>query len=369
MLKWLAFKPTRLREWVIGIGLILLAVPGAFVVYGLFTAAGAIYDDSSVIRGVPAVLLGIAGGFVAAGVVVSALLGLGRLFQLGALCLVLGAPLILIGLASDQMFPYAGGATLLLLGVTLTLVMIGFKPRPVFTTAGIVLLVYWLLTAGQRIPPDLQADFEMFFLSGVTMVLAGTFVLVYNADLLLGVLTFTTGRFTRIVPSIRTAVAYPLSNKFRTGMTIAMISLVMFALVLMSTINGNFRTLFSSDDALGGYDVLAQENPGNPIERPARPRCEEEGGPEATEGIATSDRVKLANQSTAEVAQIGAARRARLRLLPHRRRQRRLPAEHRPRIAEPRRRLRQRPRRLRGGARGPHPRRDRRLRARRRRLR
>jgi putative ABC transport system permease protein len=127
------------------------------------------------------------------------------------------------------------------------------------------------------------------------------------------VLTVASGRFTRIVPSIRTAVAYPMANKFRTGMTIAMISLVMFALVLMSTINGNFRTMFSGDDALGGYDVLAEENPGNPIggadSDDGGPggsalvnALRAEGGDEAVAGIASVDRVKLANATTGEVS-------------------------------------------------------------------
>ncbi len=72
--------------------------------------------------------------------------------------------------------------------------------------------------------------------------------------------------FSRLVPSIRTAVAYPLANKFRTGMTIAMISLVMFALVMMSTMNENFTRIFLSKDAEGGYQVVVQENPSNHIE-------------------------------------------------------------------------------------------------------
>ena len=79
-------------------------------------------------------------------------------------------------------------------------------------------------------------------------------------------LTLAGGVVPSLVPSIRTAVAYPLANKFRTGMTIAMISLVMFALVMMSTMNANFDRIFLSDDALGGYDVVATENPGNPID-------------------------------------------------------------------------------------------------------
>jgi putative ABC transport system permease protein len=138
----------------------------------------------------------------------------------------------------------------------------------------------------------------MFFLSGITMVLAMTFVLVYNADLMLGGLALTGGMMSTLVPSIRTAVAYPLANKFRTGMTIAMIALVMFALVMMSTMNGNFDRIFLSEDALGGYDVVASENPGNPFESLVV-QLRAEGF--NTDAIRTVDKIKLANAAAADV--------------------------------------------------------------------
>jgi putative ABC transport system permease protein len=141
----------------------------------------------------------------------------------------------------------------------------------------------------------------MFFLSGVTMVLAGTFVLIYNADLLLKGLTLTGGVLSTLVPSIRTAVAYPLANKFRTGMTIAMISLVMFALVMMSTINENFDRVFLSEDADGGYDIVASENPGSPIGSVTE-AMEAEGAD--TSQIAGEDSMKLANASTSSACEV-----------------------------------------------------------------
>jgi putative ABC transport system permease protein len=61
------------------------------------------------------------------------------------------------------------------------------------------------------------------------------------------------------------AVAYPLANKMRTGMTMAMFCLVVFALVVISAFNHNFNLLFRSDSALGGWDVSVDENPTNPI--------------------------------------------------------------------------------------------------------
>src|SRR5207244_1885216 len=114
----------------------------------------------------------------------------------------------------------------------------------------------------------------------------------------LGVLTRAGSVFSHLVPSIRTAVAYPLANKFRTGMTVAMISLVMFALVMISTMNTNFSRQFLGDDALGGYDVIATENPNNHIDNlPAAIR--DSGGDDGA--IAAVNDVRLANRRSAEV--------------------------------------------------------------------
>ena len=144
-------------------------------------------------------------------------------------------------------------------------------------------------------------------------------MLVYNADLLLGLLTLTGGCSRRSVPSIKTAVAYPLANKFRTGMTIAMISLVMFSLVMFSTMNENFDRIFLSDDALGGYEVQVTENPGNPIDDlesalrnaspPPAPANGDDAGPtgdEIADQIVNDDPLLVANQQVADVVQLNA---------------------------------------------------------------
>jgi putative ABC transport system permease protein len=49
-------------------------------------------------------------------------------------------------------------------------------------------------------------------------------------------------------------------------MTMAMISLVVFALTMMSTMNLNFDRLFLADSARGGWDVVVDENPNNPVQ-------------------------------------------------------------------------------------------------------
>ncbi len=295
---WLVFKPTRLGEWARSIGFLVLAPVLGVICAVMFMGAVAIYGSSGA-ASVVAVLLAVAGIGAAALTVVAAGLGFNRIFQTGALSIVVGSVLIIVGFASNLASPYGIGLTLVLLGSALTLVMLRFAQRAVFTTMGLFVLGYWVLGAGGHVPPKrLEGDVDLFFVSGFIMVLAGTFVIVYNADLMLAVLTRLGSNFSHLVPAIRTAVAYPMANKFRTGMTIAMISLVMFALVMMTTMNSNFSRLFLGDDALGGYDAVISENPSNPI--PDITGALRAAG-EDVSAITREDDLRLANRRVAEV--------------------------------------------------------------------
>lgn len=192
-----------------------------------------------------------------------------RWLAVGVASVLVGALLFVLGLGSDLAFPFALGFTVLAAGAALVLRYAGLRERPVFTTMGLLLLLLWGLTAGDRLVflfGKLEGDVEMFFLSGIAMVAAATFVLMYNADLVLLVLARLGGVFGAILPAMKTAVAYPLANKFRTGMTLAMISLVIFALTMMSAMNLNFDRLFLDESARGGWDVVLDENPSNPID-------------------------------------------------------------------------------------------------------
>ncbi len=191
-----------------------------------------------------------------------------RALYLGCVGVLVGLLMSWAGLSSDQQFPFALGMTLVILGLIPILRYRGVKERPVFTSMGLALLLVWVLGAGGYLEPltgEMEFGIEMFFLSGLVMVLATTFVLVYNADILLRLLERLGGGTRRFLPAVRTAVAYPLASKLRTGMTIAMISLIVFALVMQSTMNTNFDQVFLSDEARGGWDVVVLENPGNPL--------------------------------------------------------------------------------------------------------
>ena len=222
----------------------------------------------------------------------------------GTLGLVVGALLMQWGLASDVAFPFALGFSLILFGAAMVLRFFGLPARPVFTTMGVAIVVAWGFLAGNRLEwlvGELEGDAEMFFLSGVTMVAAATFVLIYNSDILLTVLSRLGGLFGPILPAMKTAVAYPLAYKFRTGMTLAMISLIVFALTVMSTMNLNFDRLFLADTARGGWDVIVDENPNNPVyDLPAVLRA---NGSDAPDSFRAVGRVTL--DTSAKVTEFG----------------------------------------------------------------
>ncbi len=314
---WVLFKPESWGQFFRTILLIPAGIAVGAIGFGLFMAATSVYDSGTA-GGALGVLLGVFGGFAIAGGVALVLIGLSSIVQWGPLMLVVGPILMAFGLDANGAFLFGAGFSMTIIGAALLLDFLGAPPRPVFTAMGLAMLVFWLLFAGGNTPSEtinnLDGDIEMFFLSGVTMVIAGTFVLVYNADLLLGLVTLSGGLFSSLVPSIKTAVAYPLAAKFRTGMTIAMISLVMFALVMFSTMNSNFDRIFLSDDALAGYDVLVSEIPSNPVDdvaatlRDAPPPtsgdADTPSGDELADTIVNDDRVLQANGAVSKFTQL-----------------------------------------------------------------
>jgi putative ABC transport system permease protein len=145
----------------------------------------------------------------------------------------------------------------------------GANDRIAYTAVGLFLIYIWLFDFSvgllEKIFGEANGDIEMFFLSGVMITIAATFIVVYNAELVLLPLMRLGSFLGRLLPSLKMAVAYPLANKMRTGMTLAMFCLVVFALTVMSSMNYNFERLYLSDRSLGGWDIVVEEHPTNPI--------------------------------------------------------------------------------------------------------
>ena len=141
--------------------------------------------------------------------------------------------------------------------------------RIAYTAAGVVMLVYWALpeSALRPLVGELEGDFDIMFVSGVAMVGAAVWAVMYNSDLLVRGLSVLTSRFGRIRPALVTAVAYPMSSKFRTGLTLAMFALVIFTLVIMSVLTKVFTTQFEEPRKVYmGFDAGGSINFNTPVD-------------------------------------------------------------------------------------------------------
>lgn len=211
-----------------------------------------------------------------------------------------GVALTYGGLDHNSSFFFLLGVSLLGLWLAVTLRYFGIAERLSFTAVSALLLVIWYMPSSvtEPITGPLTGGIELFFLSGMVMVTCGTFIMVYNADIVLPAIASLGSRFGRVVPALKTGVAYPLTSRFRTGMTMAMIGLIMFSLVMMAAINTNFSALFLNSDTKGGYDAVIDVNPNNQI--PDLKAAVENGGGDFSK-VKDFGEVRVADATEAEV--------------------------------------------------------------------
>ncbi len=181
-----------------------------------------------------------------AGTVVAALGGMVTVFGLLAssfLALMLGPVVVLVGLAPilAQLFPR----------------------RAVSSTVGAAVLIWAVLCVPLAIALNMSFDVLVFVVQGLVLVGAAV-VLTAQHQQAIG---HGIGRAAKRSLSVRLGLAYPLARRFRTSMTLGMFALVVFILVLVSV----FASMFAGQvgqqtrDASGGFNVVVQSNPTNPV--------------------------------------------------------------------------------------------------------
>ena len=107
----------------------------------------------------------------------------------------------------------------------------------------------------------------MLFISGILIVGGAVLVIMYNTDLLLRLILTAVGGSPRFAPVMRMAIAYPLSNRFRTGMTIAIFAIVMFSVIFMATMfTVNDIILTDTEQFTGGFDLRVNSSSSNPVD-------------------------------------------------------------------------------------------------------
>jgi putative ABC transport system permease protein len=185
----------------------------------------------------------------------------------GPVLLALGFAMAWMGVnVAEQAGVYGLGVSLFLIGLGQLVAWIGLPVRAAYSLIGLSLVLYWSLpTRSVGGLEDLGTNPGDFFISGLFLVGGAILLFLYNADQLLGLFAGLLGRLGRLLPVARVSIAYPVASKGRTATTLAMFSLVIFTLVGTATIANTFSNFLDVESGTGGYDVLVQTNPFNPV--------------------------------------------------------------------------------------------------------
>ena len=177
-------------------------------------------------------------------------------------------------------------AALVSLGVTLSIVSTGlivrrilvyrgyreeFQKRVSMSLIGLIMLAFYSLPfdALENLTGELNGGPEMFILSGVSLVAASVWVVMHNADMLVWIVNKMIGRWGSLRPVVKMAIAYPMSARLRTGLTLAMFSLVIFTMMIFAIlINLGNVIRDDPDKASGGFDIRGVIKPELPIDDP-----------------------------------------------------------------------------------------------------
>jgi putative ABC transport system permease protein len=195
-----------------------------------------------------------------------------RSWILGLVWIVIGVLMTFAGIAGANALPFMVGVSVVLLAAVPVARALGVSERAAFTTSGLAIVVFLLLPfnwVNAIVGRDLEMGFSVWIACGLLVVVGVSWVIVYNADLILGLVTRLGGRFRGLAPTLRLSVAYPLRARFRTGITLAMFTLVVFTLVVGATTSGSFGRAFDDLDAYaGGWDVRASATAVAPLRDP-----------------------------------------------------------------------------------------------------
>jgi putative ABC transport system permease protein len=190
----------------------------------------------------------------------------------GTRMLLLGAVGILAGIALSAWGFGAEAASPLLLGLPLAAFSAGPLLRHLLpkrlagalvasTILGWGLAVDWLFPAIMT-----SAEMDALVAQGVVLT-AGAVTLAGNLDRVWGVVIEFFGRGGRGT-STRLGIAYPVARRFRTSMLLAMFSLVIFTMTLLTSLSASLgdSTDNAAEDMAAGFDLLVDSSPASPLD-------------------------------------------------------------------------------------------------------
>ncbi|GCE25754.1 hypothetical protein KDA_12380 [Dictyobacter alpinus] len=207
------------------------------------------------------------------------------LLTTGIIPLLAGFWLMQSGLSNEEIIPFSLGFSLSVFGLVLLLKALLLQSLSVFlrirqrswngdlrrwsssvdgivaALIGLVWMAYWALPFDILINlglPRFKGGIEVFFIAGVMMVLGTVWAAVANARLLMAPFLALCARIPGLFVLAKLALAYPLQRRLRTGLSVIMFSLVVFAMTVMAIITNAMQNSYVDiNTQTGGYDIQA----------------------------------------------------------------------------------------------------------------
>ena len=187
--------------------------------------------------------------------------------------------IITFGLDVARLGIVLAGVTFLFLGVMLLIERILILTpvrnetvrRIVYTIIGLGLLALWAVPWPQALPQilpqwadapllDLGPDQTLVTLAlgGPLIILGAILAITFNASALIWFVGFVLGGIGSLTPVLKTAIAYPLSARFRTGMTMLMFAMIISTVVIMAVVISATQTVVVLDaKETAGFEIRA----------------------------------------------------------------------------------------------------------------
>lgn len=138
------------------------------------------------------------------------------------------------------------------------------RRRLVYSVIGLGLVLLWGIPWEKLLPgtgfgmleQDAQWTLISFVVKAPALILGGILIIMFSADRLLQVVSRALGGIGALTPVLKTAIAYPLSNRFRTGMAMIMFAMIITTVVLMSVVIQATESAITPDArSSAGFDV------------------------------------------------------------------------------------------------------------------
>jgi putative ABC transport system permease protein len=182
----------------------------------------------------------------------------------GGVLTVVGVALTIIGIAGNTAVLALVGPALL--GVGLSLLSLGWLPtRPTVTVISAAVIVWSVAVFGILHGAFEKAGIAVFFVQGVILNVFAVLLVTFNQRTI-GAAIRAVGGGARNM-SLRLGLAYPLAKRFRTGLLLAMYAIIVFVLVLLTTISNFFSGQINDQirKVGGGAAIIVDSNLAEPV--------------------------------------------------------------------------------------------------------